>query len=56
MDEMHDTLNSQSVKAQRFLLQRFVEKVEVERQRARLYYTFPLAGSLYVKYPRRCSE
>lgn len=50
--EMHDTLNGRDVKAQRAMLQRFVQKVEVERQKGRLYYTFPLADSLYVKYPR----
>lgn len=38
------------------LLQRFVEKVGVERQKARLYCAFPLADSLYVKYARRGSE
>ena len=45
--EMRETLEGDDLQAKRVLLKRFVERVEISKESARLVYTFPIADTVF---------
>jgi site-specific DNA recombinase len=50
--EMRGTLEGDEIQAKRVLLKRFVERVEVSKESARLVYTCPISDTVYDISPR----
>ena len=44
LSQMREELHTGGVQRKRDVLRSFVDRIEAERERARLWYTFPLLG------------
>ena len=56
LSQMRDDLARGDVCKKRDLLRRFVDRIEAEKKRARLWYTFPLATGSINRCPQRNSN
>lgn len=53
LSQMRHDLTRGDVCKKRDLLRRFVDRIEAEKKRAKLWYTFPLATGFMNKCPQR---
>jgi len=53
LSQMRDDISTGDVAKKRDVLRRFIDRIEAERKRARLWYTFPLATGAIYRCPQR---
>lgn len=51
---MRDDLTTGDIRKKRDVLTRFVDRIEAEKERATLWYTFPLAKGAIKRCPQGC--